>query len=247
MVNGERLMNSIMSGSAGRGFRMAAFALAALTVVGTAAEAKTPGRKHCHGSVCHRVLTLGETTAELGKVRRLVASHYDDCRRDRFNPCGLTSSGEAFQASAPDNAASSIHPDGTILLVRNPATKIAAVIRVNNFGPFKGNRKLDLSRAAAERLGFAKRGVATLDVMVVQAPTTEEARYKRKRRYDRVPGVIGQFDSLETAFTRYADMTLKTRIARLDATHCHVAARQRAPGLKLIAGLRAGPVRPTRA
>lgn len=240
-------MNWIVSRSARRVVLAVALMASAWTLAPADAEAKTPGQKHCYGGVCHRVLSLGETTREIGKVRKIAASHYDDCRRDRYNPCGLTSSGEAFNAAAPDNAASSIHPDGTILIVRNPATKAAAVIRVNNFGPFKGNRKLDLSRAAAERLGYGRQGVATLDVMVVHAPSTEETRYKRKRRYEPVPGFLGRMDSIESAYLRYADLTLKTRIAKLDATHCQLAARQRTPGLKLMAGLQTRPAKPTRA
>ncbi len=206
------------------------------------AEAKAPGKRHCHGGVCHRVMTLSETASSIGKLRRISASHYDDCRRDRFNPCGLTSSGEAFRAKAADNTASAIHPDGTILVVRNPANGHAVVVRVNNFGPFKRNRLLDLSRGAAEKLGFARQGVARLDMMVVHAPTPEETRYKRNRRYEPVPGYVGKTASIETAFMQYADLTqkqriarLEQRIARLDATACAMSQKRRAPRLALLA------------
>jgi len=182
------------------------------------------------------VLTLAETEAQVGRLRRLRASHYDHCRRDRFNPCGLTSSGEVFRPDAADNTASSIHPDGTILVVRNPATQLAAVVRVNNFGPFRGNRQLDVSRATAERLGFRKRGVAELEVLVVQAPTPEEARYKRQRRYDPVPGFIGRTASIESAFMRYADLTQTQRIARLTQLACAIGNLPRAPRLVALLG-----------
>ena len=49
-----------------------------------------------------------------------------ECRRDRFNPCGLTASGEAFRPNDADNAASPIYPEGTVLLVRNPSNGEAA-------------------------------------------------------------------------------------------------------------------------
>lgn len=199
------------------------------------AEAKRPGGRHCAGGICHRVMTLAQTEAEVGKVRRLKASHYDDCRRDRFNPCGLTSSGEVFRPHMPDNAASAIHPDGTILVLRNPASGLAAVVRVNNFGPFRGDRKLDVSRATADRLGFARRGVASLEVMVVYTPTPAETRYARKRRYDPVPGFIGSAATIDTAYLRYADLTLHKRVARQDAVACQIAGKRRTPGLKLIA------------
>ena len=72
----------------------------------TSAQAKTPGKTYCFNRICHRVKTLAQTRREIGMNRIVSASHYDDCRRDRFNPCGLTSSGERFRANVPDNAAS---------------------------------------------------------------------------------------------------------------------------------------------
>ena len=237
-------MTTFARSGARRLWLVALLTLLGLLVVPVGAVAKAPGQRHCHGGVCHRVMTLDETTAAIGKLRRIAASHYDDCRRDRYNPCGLTSSGEVFRPNAPDNTASSIHPDGTILLVRNPSTRHAAVVRVNNFGPFKGNRQLDVSRATAHKLGFAGRGVAPLEVLVVHAPSPEEARYQRKRRYEPVPGFIGPADSIETAYMHYADLTLRQRTARLDKTACQLARNQRTPRLGMIA---AAPARPRQA
>lgn len=163
------------------------------------AEAKTPGKTYCYNRVCHRVKTLAETRAMVGREETLHTSHYDSCKKDRFNPCGLTSSGEVFRADTPDNAASPIYPNGTVLLIWSPATKKSAVVRVNNAGPYWKNRKLDVSRATAQKLGFAGRGVAQLKVRVLAAPTRAEATYKRKRRYDPVPGYVGEFASLDEA------------------------------------------------
>jgi rare lipoprotein A len=172
-----------------------------LGFAGNDAEAKTPGKSYCFYGKCHRVKTIAETEALLGKDVTLSASHYDSCKRDRYNPCGLTSSGEAFDSEAADNAASPIYPDGTTLLVWAPATRASVVLRVNNAGPYWGDRTLDVSRKAAEVLGFAGQGVAKLMVRVIDAPTAEEATYKRQRSYDPVPGYIGQFASLDEAQT----------------------------------------------
>lgn len=166
---------------------------------GAVAEAKAPGKTYCFVGKCHRVKTLSETESLVGKTIPLVASHYSDCSKDRYNPCGLTSSGEKFHPDRPDNAASPIYPDGTVLLVRNPATKASAVLRINNAGPYWGNRKLDVSFAAAERLGFKGRGVAKLETKILSAPNKEEAGYVRLRNYQPTPGFIGKFDSLEDA------------------------------------------------
>jgi rare lipoprotein A len=173
--------------------------LLAPAILSDAAEAKTPGHTYCFNGTCHRVNTIAETASLVGEHETLSTSYYDDCQRDRYNPCGLTSSGEVFNADAPDNAASPIYPDGTVLLVRNGANGKSAVVRVNNAGPYHGKRKLDVSRATAEVLGFKKRGVAKLQVRVVTAPTKAESRYKKNRHYTAVPGFIGAFASLDQA------------------------------------------------
>jgi len=179
---------------------LVALAVMALPVrIATRAEAKTPGSTYCYHGICHRVKTIEETRSLVGLQQSIEASHYDDCTRDRYNPCGLTSSGERFRPDRPDNTASPIYPDGTTLLVWNPETKHALVVRVNNAGPYHGNRKLDLSVAAAEKLGFKDKGVAKLRVKVVKAPEPEEAKYSKLRNYAHVPGDIGEYSSVDEA------------------------------------------------
>ncbi|MEQ1714871.1 MAG: septal ring lytic transglycosylase RlpA family protein [Hyphomicrobium sp.] len=168
-------------------------------LIPAAAQAKTPGKTYCFNGVCHQVKSLAETVSLVGREESLTSSFYDDCKRDRFNPCGLTSSGEKMRANDADNAASPIYPDGTVLLIRNPATGQAASVRVNNAGPYWGKRRLDVSRGTAEKLGFKNKGIAKLQVKVISAPTKQEARYKKNRRYDAVPGALGTFASLEAA------------------------------------------------
>jgi rare lipoprotein A (peptidoglycan hydrolase) len=177
-----------------------AFAAVAIpATISTPVEAKTPGKTYCFVGKCHRVKTIAETQALVGKEEAITASHYDDCSKDRFNPCGLTSSGERFHPDRPDNTASPIYPDGTQLLVWSPENKRALVVRVNNAGPYWGNRTLDLSRAAAEKLGFEGDGVAKLKVKVIKAPEEHETKYVKNRNYDPVPGDIGQYASLDDA------------------------------------------------
>jgi rare lipoprotein A len=174
-------------------------ALLAVSVLGTEAEAKTPGKTYCFYSKCHRVKTIAETEASVGSEETVSASFYDSCKKDSYNPCGLTSSGEEFRPEATDNVASPIYPDGTTLLLWSPATGASAVVRVNNAGPYWGNRTLDVSAATADVLGFSGEGVGTLKLRVLSAPTQEEATYKERRTYAPVPGYIGQFASLDAA------------------------------------------------
>ncbi|MEQ1697658.1 MAG: septal ring lytic transglycosylase RlpA family protein [Hyphomicrobiaceae bacterium] len=173
-------------------------------IVPVPAEAKTPGKTYCFRGFCHRVLTLAETEKLVGRQANLITSNYDDCKRDRFNPCGLTSSGAVFRADLADNAASPIYPDGTIIMVRHPKTQKTAVLRINSAGPYHHKRTLDVSHAAAGALGFQRQGVATLEVRILQAPTKLEATYRKKRVYPAVPGYLGVYASLDQAGTAYA-------------------------------------------
>lgn len=157
------------------------------------AVAKTPGETHCYKDVCHRVKTLSETRWWVGKTSKIKSTYYDDPSVDRYNIGKYTSSGEVFDADDPTRASSSNFPDGTELLVWNPQNGRAVHVRVNDFGPFHTDRKLDLTRAAAERIGLVEHGVSTFDVIVVAAPPPDEPRYKRGRRYPPALGYIGIF------------------------------------------------------
>jgi rare lipoprotein A len=165
----------------------------------TDAAAKTPGKTYCFHGHCHTVKTIAETQALVGKTQILKASFYDDPGSDRFNPSNITSSGAYFRSDKADNAASPILPDGTKAVVWNPRTKKAAMIRINNAGPYWGDRKLDLSRAAAEKIGITTGGVGTVHMRVVEAPTKAEAGYQRGRTYAPVKGFLGAFADLDAA------------------------------------------------
>jgi rare lipoprotein A len=199
---------------------VASWRLALPTLVGVAAglivsaaavppaHAKSPGTRYCFHGLCYRVGTLAQTDTLVGWRGYVLASYYDSCHRDRLNPCGLTSSGAVFRPDRPDNAASPLLPDGTVILAYNPKTGDASVLRINNAGPYSGKRKLDVSRVAAEKLGFRKQGVAPLVISVLQSPTKSEASYVKKRVYPKVPGYIGKFPTI--------DIALKTAQARFD-------------------------------
>ena len=49
-------------------------------------------------------------------------------------------------------------PLGTLLYVSNPETGVGVVVRVNDRGPFHGDRVIDVSRAAASVLGLVGAG-----------------------------------------------------------------------------------------
>ena len=81
----------------------------------------------------------------------------------------MTASGERFRPNEL-SVAHRTYPFGTMLRMTNPVTGVSVVARVNDRGPFVKGRSLDVSRAAAERLGMIRRGCMPLRVEVVSNP-----------------------------------------------------------------------------
>ena len=165
-----------------------------LAVPAPSVLSKTPGDVHCYQLTCHRVLTIEETKSLVSTTRVLVASYYDDPRVDPSNTGELTSSGEKFDADNSGRIASAIYPDGTELLLWNPLNGRTAHVRVNDFGPFRSNRTLDLTRALAKHLDVTRQGVSVLLVTVVAAPRAEDPLYRSFRTYPKTKGYLGVYE-----------------------------------------------------
>lgn len=74
-----------------------------------------------------------------------------------------TSNGERYNMHAL-TAAHKTLPLGTMVRVSNLGNGKSVVVRINDRGPFHGNRIIDLSKAAAGRLGFISNGMARVKV-----------------------------------------------------------------------------------
>lgn len=154
-------------------------------------EAKAPGVTHCYRSVCHRVRSVEQTRQLVGRTLIVDTSFYDMPGIDRFNTGVFTSNGERFNAGDPGRVASADLPDGTELLIRNPVNGRVSHVRVNDFGPFRGNRRLDVTRRVAEDLDFKHKGVVKLEVTVIAPPQEEDLRYRRNRPPRPTTGHLG--------------------------------------------------------
>jgi rare lipoprotein A len=84
-----------------------------------------------------------------------------------------TASGEPYD---PDEmtAASKKYPIGTRLRVTNPENGRSVIVRVNDRGPFVHGRGMDLSAAAARKLGITHAGVKRLKVTRVSSKAEAE-------------------------------------------------------------------------
>ena len=78
----------------------------------------------------------------------------------------LTAYGEVFDPSKP-SAAHKYLPLPALVRVTNLDNNNSIVVRVNDRGPFIGDRVIDLSAEAAKRLGFYEKGMARVKIEVL--------------------------------------------------------------------------------
>lgn len=90
-----------------------------------------------------------------------VASYYGKRFHGR-----RTASGERFDMHAM-TAAHRTLPFGTLVEVTNPQNGETVTVRINDRGPFHSDRVIDVSRAAATKLGLIGRGHGTVELALV--------------------------------------------------------------------------------
>lgn len=78
----------------------------------------------------------------------------------------LTANGERFDKWGL-TAAHRTLPFGTKVRVTNERNGRSVVVRINDRGPFHGNRVIDLSRGAAEEVGLVNSGTAPVKIEVL--------------------------------------------------------------------------------
>jgi rare lipoprotein A len=113
-------------------------------------------------------LASGFSYAQECKVLEGYASWYGGKFHGR-----KTSSGENFN-KFKYTAASKHFGMHTYLLVRNLENGEQVVVRVNDRGPYKKGRIIDLSRSAAEKLGMLKKGVTKVQVMPLRCVAKDD-------------------------------------------------------------------------
>jgi rare lipoprotein A len=118
-----------------------------------------------------------------------------------------TSSGELFDMNAM-TAAHKTLPMGVYVRVQNTRNKNEVVVRINDRGPFVGDRIIDLSDAAAGRLGMLLDGLAPVKVTALGYKTDGVGGTSSYRPASYDSGTfslqIGAFTIKSNAY-RYAD------------------------------------------
>jgi rare lipoprotein A (peptidoglycan hydrolase) len=80
-----------------------------------------------------------------------------------------TASGQPYDMFAA-TAAHPWLPFGSLLRLTNMKTGHSQLVRINDRGPFSGDRELDVSYVVASRLGMIERGVARLRIELLEEP-----------------------------------------------------------------------------
>jgi rare lipoprotein A len=117
----------------------------------------------------------------------------------------LTANGERYNMYAM-TAAHKTLPFGTFVEVTLLSSGRKVVVRINDRGPFADDRIIDLSKAAAERIGLIKEGVSQVQVRIIK----EEDPPKTEERTDQDPSEpqvdqyiqIGAYGTRENALER---------------------------------------------
>lgn len=142
-----------------------------------------------------------------GFVQRGVASWYGTKFHGK-----RTSNGEVYDMLAM-SAAHRTLPLPTYLQVTNLENKRRILVRVNDRGPFHSNRIIDLSYAAAMKLGIHEVGTGEVEIRAVRSDDSAEASSSASSRLYLQIGAFRDRDNAEKLSTELRRVQLsKTRI-----------------------------------
>ncbi len=135
------------------------------------------------------------TVVKTGNVYRGIASWYGPNFHGK-----KTSNGEWYDMYAM-TAAHKTLPMNTIVKVTNLLNGKSAIVRINDRGPFVKNRIIDLSYAAAKKIGIVAHGTAPvrLEVLGFNGKITSSASPKESVRINDFSVQIGSFRRKEGA------------------------------------------------
>ncbi len=154
------------------------------------------------------LILLSGLWAQAGYVEEGEASYY----AASFE--GLrTASGEKYSRTAYTAAHPNL-PFGTHVKVTHLRTQRTTIVRINDRGPHKSRRIIDLSEAAAKELGILQEGVARVRIEVVDLPTKPPSPPLTSPYFDvegRPVRTTGLFSVQAGAFTEIQNATALAR------------------------------------
>lgn len=145
----------------------------------------------------------------------------------------LTSSREPYRLYGM-TAASPNLPIPTFVRVTNLQNNRQVIVKVNDRGPFAPNRIIDLSYAAAKKLGYMKKGTALVQVTAINVEHPEATPVADHISNPRLYLQVGAFSYYSNA------QRLKSRLATV--THRSIRITQDHMGAHVLYRVRIGPL-----
>jgi len=133
----------------------------------------------------------------VGERKDILASWYGEYFHGH-----LTALGEVYDMNGY-TAAHKTYPLGTVLNVTNPENGKSLEVRINDRGPFWGDRELDLSKGAATYLGTKNRGVAKVSIEVISVPEVGRSEFPVSEREPKV-GLLSALSKDKIVIHNYA-------------------------------------------
>lgn len=159
----------------------------------------------------------------LGKTYRLVDDHRGFTQRGIASWYGtkfhgkLTANGEVYSLYKMTAAHRSL-PIPVYVRVTNLENGRQAIVRVNDRGPFHSDRIIDLSYAAALKLGFARKGTAEVEIAVIDTDNMPGGGQQAADYYLQVAAFsqLASAEALQNSLR--ADINYPVTVASQDAT-----------------------------
>jgi rare lipoprotein A len=153
------------------------------------------------------LLLISLFTTSFAQVKHGTASYYADRFQNR-----KTANGERYHKDS-FTAAHRTLPFGTLVKVTNPTTNKTVIVRIIDRGPMKKGRNIDLSKAAAKKIGIIQSGIAKVNIEVLMPQ--EDIRETAKQASDLGALAINENYAVQAgAFSEYANaMHLKKILA----------------------------------
>ena len=150
---------------------LTAVAISILSIHSASADSIVRADK-LHSSANRSYKVAGKRYTPMTKVSSFVQTGNASWYGNQFHG-RKTSSGERYNMNAL-TAAHKTLPIPSYARVTNTKNGKSVIVRVNDRGPFHGNRVIDVSKAAAQQLGFINQGTAHVKVeQIVPGQSTQ--------------------------------------------------------------------------
>lgn len=118
----------------------------------------------CSSAVRFSNSDLAPKNVKVGDTFKGKASYYSDLFHSQ-----VTASGDYYDMEK-FTAAHRSFPFGTMVRIRSLRNNREVVVRINDRGPFKEERIIDISKVAAEKLDMIGQGVQDVEIIIIELP-----------------------------------------------------------------------------